>query len=506
MKVSTSTSAICAVLLAVAPAASLAALATGVGTFVSAQSGRWLYYDLTSDQIKFGSISLKSPPATVFNISAGSTKGNYKVQVTDNRLYVSSGTGSSVAKGISKVAGTYNIFNFTQGSDGSFYFGAWNGAWAKTMYGAMDSSYRLAFTTSPSSASSAVKFKWTPKPYASDTGSGITYRTFSAGSTASSFKYNVSAFYPPQQGAASSSSAFSSNTYAYSVKWVGDAFQPNRPMLMYLGGSDSRTNEVRQETDVLAKTQSTGFPKVLSYNSTVAEALLKNYLVVVPASPVCYNTTTNSYTTNNCGIPDSNHFIKHYRPWELKRIYDEVYSRFNFDTTRFALVGTGMGGRGGLRFLLEYPTLPAAVSMVSGALETNTSTYIKALPYVTWDSGEGCWDVTKPNVGGECADENVVQPTMQDGNKLTGFPIRLWSSRYDDVDTLQEATDTCAAVNSGEGGNCTVIDTEAPNHGAMAYYSRDVPDVEWLASYQRLPGQNSQLMGAEPPAEILDLL
>ncbi|KAE8198945.1 hypothetical protein CF328_g3390 [Tilletia controversa] len=494
MKVSTSTSAVVALLPAVAPLASLAALATGVGTFTTQQSGQWLYYDLNTDEIFFGSLAKNSPPATVFNISAGPIEGNYKVQATDNHLYVSSGTGSSVAAARTQVASTYEMFNLTQKSDGSFYFRAWNGAFAKTMYGAMDSSSRLAFTISPSSASSAVKFNWSPKPYTTLSGRGITYRTFSAGSSASALKYNVSVFYQPQQTAETSTSSLFSHTYAYSVKWIGNAHQPDRPMLMYLGGSDARTNDVRQETTVLDKTQSTGFPKVLTTNSTLARALLKNYLVVVPASPTCYNTTTSSYTENNCGVPKSNHFIKHYRPWELKRIYDEVNSRFAFDTTRFALVGTGMGGRGGLRFLLEYPTLPAAVSMVSGALETSDSAYIKAQPYVTWNSGEGCWDVTQPNVGGKCASEHVIQPTMQDGHKLTGFPIRLWFSRYDDVDTLAEATDTCKMVNSGSGGNCTVIDTQAPNHGAMAYYSRDVSDVDWLASYQRQPGQPSRLI------------
>ncbi|KAE8266480.1 hypothetical protein A4X09_0g5867 [Tilletia walkeri] len=402
------------------PTSSLAALTSGVGTFTSSSSGRWLYYDLNTKQIFFGSTSTSSPPATVFNITA------------------------------------------------------------------------------------AIKFKWSPKPYTTIAGRGVTYRTFSTGSTASSLKYNVSTFYPPKQ--ASSTSPFSSNSYAYTVKWIGDAFQPGRPMLMYLGGSDARTNQIREETDVLAKTQSTGFPKVLAANSTLGQALLKNYLVVVPASPTCYNTTTNSYSSNSCGVPNSNHFIKHYRPWELKRIYDEVLNRFSFDTTRFALVGTGMGGRGGLRFLLDYPTLPAAVSMVSGALETSTSLYIKALPYTNWNSGEGCWDVTKPNVGGTCASENVVQPTMEKGAMLTGFPIRLWSSRYDDVDTLAEATETCKMVNSGSKGNCTVIDTKAPNHPAMAYYSRDVSDVEWLASYQRLPGQASRLIGSTEPVSVSSLV
>jgi len=217
---------------------------------------------------------------------------------------------------------------------------------------------------------------------------------------------------------------------------------------------------------------------------------------VVPASATCYNTTTNSFVDNSCGLPSGNHFIKHYRPWELKRIYDEVLSRFQFDTTRFALVGTGMGGRGGLRLAIEYPTLPAAVSMVSGALETNTSVYINALPYITWNSGEGCWDVTKPNVGGKCAGADRVQPTMEQGRKLAGFPIQLWSSRNDETDTLKEAQDTCKSVNAGVGGNCTLIDTNAPTHQSMSYCGRQVSDVDWLLTYQRMPGQNSRVIGA----------
>ncbi|KAK0543101.1 hypothetical protein OC846_006532 [Tilletia horrida] len=459
------------------------ALTPGIGTFTSATTGRWLYYDVSTDQIYFGAYSNNDPPATVFNITAGKTKGLYTVRATDNSLYVSAGNGSGVATATTKVPGTYNFFNFTQNSDGSFYFASWNGALAKTKYGAMDSSSRLAFTAAPGSTGSAVKFKWNPNPY--QTVNGVPYRTFTAGTNG--IKYNVSVFYPqvPNQ------------MYAYSVKWIGSAFDSSRPMLMYLGGSDSRTNEVQEETDVLAKTQSTGFPKVVAANSTLAQALLKNYLLVVPASPTCYNTSTNSFTNNLCGIAQSNHFIKHYRPAELKRIYDAVQSLFGFDTTRFALVGTGMGGRGGLRFLIDYPTLPAAVSMVSGALETDNSTYIKALPYKTWDSGEGCWDVTVPNVGGNCPADQVVQPTMEQGNVLVGFPIRLWSTRYDTIDTLAEAQATCDAVNSGSGGNCTVIDTLAPDHQSMAYYSRSTSDVDWLLSYVRPAGESSRLVGSK---------
>ncbi|KAK0531440.1 hypothetical protein OC842_003629 [Tilletia horrida] len=472
-----------AALVAIAPPTlTQAALASGLGTFTSTATGRWLYYDQATDQIMFGSYAGGAvTPATVFNITPSASAGNYKVQVTDNRLYVSSGsTGSGIATANVKTPNHYTVFNLTQSSDGSFYFRAWNGGWPSTMFGAMDTSKRLVFDIKPADMTSAVKFKWTPKPYSST--SGLTYRTFTAGSDAGAIKYNVSVFYPKLNG----------QMYAYSVRWIGDYHQPGRPMMLYLGGSDSRTNQILEETDVLAKTQSTGFPKVVSFNSTIAQALLKNYLLVVPASPTCYNTSTNTFNNNNCGISTKMHFLKHYRPWELKRIYDEVLSRFSFDTTRFAVVGTGMGGRGGLRFLLDYPTLPSAVSMVSGALETNTSSYIKALPYIAWNSGEGCWDVSQPNVGGKCAAKDVVQPTMDHASRLKGFPIRLWSSRNDDVDTLAEAKQTCDGVNSLGGDACTVIDTKAPSHPAMAYYGRDVSDVDWLLSFRRPAGKNSQ--------------
>ncbi|KAE8205168.1 hypothetical protein CF327_g7665, partial [Tilletia walkeri] len=79
MKLSAPVSAAVLGLLATfAPTSSLAALTSGVGTFTSSSSGRWLYYDLNTDQIFLGSTSTSSPPATVFNITAGTTKGNYK--------------------------------------------------------------------------------------------------------------------------------------------------------------------------------------------------------------------------------------------------------------------------------------------------------------------------------------------------------------------------------------------------------------------------------------------
>ncbi|KAE8221744.1 hypothetical protein CF319_g4950, partial [Tilletia indica] len=99
MKLSSPVSAAVLGLLATfAPTSSLAALTNGVGTFTSSSNGRWLYYDLNTNQIFFGSTSTSSPPATVFNITADTIKDNYKVQVTDNQLYLSSGNGSSVAK------------------------------------------------------------------------------------------------------------------------------------------------------------------------------------------------------------------------------------------------------------------------------------------------------------------------------------------------------------------------------------------------------------------------
>ncbi|KAL9941098.1 hypothetical protein V8E36_000586 [Tilletia maclaganii] len=477
---------------AAAAAAASGLISVGLGTFSTASSGNWLYFDTASSQIQIGSFAASSPPATVFNVTAGATKGNYRILVTDNQLYVSTGNGTGIAKGTSKTASTFQTFNLTGNTDGTFYIKSWNGAWNKTTYSSADSSSRLVFGIPPAKASTALKFKWNPNPYRQTADGSIIYRTVSTDTTATALKYNISTFYPKLTGP-------TGQQMAYTVKWIGDARIANRPMLMYLGGSDSRSNQIMQETDVLDKTESTGFPKVVTAaNSTLATALLSNYLLVVPASPTCYNTTTNTFVNNNCGTDKAMHFIKHYRPAELKRIYDEVLARYSFDTTRFALVGTGMGGRGGLRFAIEYPTLPAAVSMVSGALESNTSMYINALPYIAWNSGEGCWDVTKPNVGGVCADADRVRPTVDQGSKLAGFPIRLWSSRNDDTDTLQEALDTCTSVNAAPGGNCTVIDTNAPTHHSMAYYGRDVSDVNWLLTYQRLPGQNSQVIGAPP--------
>lgn len=77
----------------------------------------------------------------------------------------------------------------------------------------------------------------------------VTYRTFTSASKGT--EYNVSTFV-----------ATPDNMYGYSVKWIGDAFDPSRPMILYLGGSDSRSNHMDQVTDVLDKSQSTGFPKV----------------------------------------------------------------------------------------------------------------------------------------------------------------------------------------------------------------------------------------------------
>ncbi|KAL9940067.1 hypothetical protein V8E36_000772 [Tilletia maclaganii] len=485
------TAALLLALTAAAPAS--ADIKPGLGTFTSTETGRWLWYDLNSDQIKFGSQAQFTAQATVFNVTSTGTKDLYTVRVADNNYTVSvadGGLGVGVALPNIEQPGDFETFDFGSiDNNGSFYFKAWNGgAYSDTRVARTNNESALIFNVRPFHADTAgIKFQWNPNPYKT-TRDNIIYRTFTTGLEANETSYNVSTFYPQLTGP-------TGQMYAYSVKWIGDVHAPNRPMLMYLGGSDARSNQVLWETDILDKTQSTGFPKVVMSNTTLAAALLKNYLLVVPASPTCYNTTTNSFTGNSCGSSAGNHFIKHYRPWELKRIYDEVLERFQFDTTRFALVGTGMGGRGGLRFLLDYPTLPAAVSMVSGALETDSSVYIKALPYILWNSGEGCWDVTQANVDGSCATSNVVQPTMPLGKKLIGFPIRLWSSRNDDIDTLSEAQQTCTAVNSGYGGNCTVIDTQAPNHPAMAYYSRDVSDVDWLLSYQRMPDQNSVFVG-----------
>lgn len=174
---------------------------------------------------------------------------------------------------------------------------------------------------------------------------------------------------------------------------------------------------------------------------------------------------------------------KHYRPEQLKKIYDAVLADYGFNVSRFYMMGYSMGSRGCLRFATVYPQLVAATSISAGILETAVSRYMRPLPYLQTDTGENCWDILNPNVGAyPCTDP--VPTTLDLALRFTQIPVRISSSPYDGTATRADVEITCATIQSF-GGSCTIIPNEAANHNAMAGVGADIASLTWLLQYTK---------------------
>ncbi|KAK0552599.1 hypothetical protein OC845_001624 [Tilletia horrida] len=269
----------------------------------------------------------------------------------------------------------------------------------------------------------------------------LSYRTFSS-SDAQAAQFNVSTSTMANGG---------NGVYGWNFVWRGEAYDPSRPLLLWFGSSSSRCNDVSDTGCILNQGLLEGWPKRIAHHSAYANALLDdaNFGVLNIVSPLCYNTTLGTPLDNNCGTSRDFHALKHFRPDLVLGIIRQVQQNFGFDSSKIVGSGASMGGRGIFRVGTALPL--RAVSVTGAHLETYTSKYMQALPYVPWDSGEGCWTLGVPNVNAsQCT--NRVPETMSAASKFASTPVQIYSSYGDEIANLtQIVKPTCDAINQAAG-------------------------------------------------------
>ncbi|CAD6953588.1 unnamed protein product [Tilletia laevis] len=272
----------------------------------------------------------------------------------------------------------------------------------------------------------------------------MSYRTFQAGDTQGA-EFNVST-YTVDTGLASRTRS-PSGIYGWNFIWRGEAYDPSRPLMVWFGSSASRCNNVSDPGCILSKGLSEGWPKRIAAHSPYTRTLLTDahLSILTIVSPLCYNTSTSSPLSNLCGSPVQMHALKHYRPDLVLGIMQIVKDQFGFDEGRVVGSGMSMGGRGILRLGTFWPL--RAVSVTGANLETAQSRYMKTLPYTPWDSGEGCWTLKNPNVGG-AACNNAVPATLPLAHRYGNTRVQIYASPGDTIANLtSEIRPTCDAIN-----------------------------------------------------------
>ncbi|KAL9932598.1 hypothetical protein V8E36_008715, partial [Tilletia maclaganii] len=282
----------------------------------------------------------------------------------------------------------------------------------------------------------------------------------------------------------------SSGIYAWNFICRGAATNRERALLVWLGSSSSRCNDVADTACVLSKGLSEGWPKRIASASPYTRALLDdaNFGILTGISPTCFNTTTSTPLLNSCGSFRGMHALKHYRPDLINAILQQAQSLFGFDSAKVVGSGASMGARGVMRLGTVYPL--RAVSVTGGNLETKSSRYMNALPYIPWDSGEGCWTLPSPNVGGSSSCADRVAPTLPQAVKFANTPVQIYASRGDAIANLTtDVQPTCDAINrarsSGKGGCQVKIITSSnvstgPSHQALMSFGYTQADLNFL--------------------------
>ncbi|CAD6884117.1 unnamed protein product [Tilletia laevis] len=235
--------------------------------------------------------------------------------------------------------------------------------------------------------------------------------------------------------------------YGWNFIWRGDAYDRSRPLMLSIGSSETRCNDVSNPACVKENGLDHGWPERIANHSSYARTILDhaNFGVLSIVSPLCYNTSRLSPLRNECGTAKDMHALKHIRPDLVLGIMKLVQQQFGFDEGKVVGSGGSMGGRGIFR-LGTVRTL-RAISVTGAHLETDKDAYMNSLPYVPWDSGEGCWTLSNPNVGGtKCTDK--VPETMPLANKFANTPVQIYSSYGDDIANLNtQVRPTCDAIN-----------------------------------------------------------
>ncbi|KAE8210523.1 hypothetical protein CF327_g5614 [Tilletia walkeri] len=291
-------------------------------------------------------------------------------------------------------------------------------------------------------------------PLRQDASSGVSYRTFQA-NDAQGAAFNVSTYAVAKSGGMAGGTKSVSGIYGWNFVWRGKAYDPSRPLMIWFGSSSSRCNDVSDLSCVLSKGLSEGWPKRIALYSPYTRTILTdaNLAILNIVSPLCYNTTTLTPFLNACGVSQSLHALKHYRPDLVMGIMQDVQELFGFDDGKVVGSGASMGGRGILR--LGTVSNLRAVSVTGANLETVRSRYMKPLPYTPWDSGEGCWSLKNPNVGGfKCS--NNVQETLPLASRYANTPVQIYASMGDSIANLtQDVRPTCDAINKASSSSST---------------------------------------------------
>ncbi|KAE8232793.1 hypothetical protein CF326_g2169 [Tilletia indica] len=317
---------------------------------------------------------------------------------------------------------------------------------------------------------------------AAKTAGTISWRTFAASDSASVL-FNVSTFTPKV--------GFTTKTgmgmYGWNFYWRGSTpVNTSRPLMIFLGSSNTRTSMVSDTTTVLNIGTSESFPQKLRTTGAYTKALLDDagFGVLSIVSPRCYNTTSLKVAGVNCNSQINTHILRHYRPEIIQDILKQVQSKFGFDPNVVVGTGVSMGARGMLRFGTVYNM--RAISVTAGGLEDRTMRSMVS----GWNNGdpsEGCYTLNIPTVSNKTC-LTPVPETMPLANKLSGYPVQIYASPGDkQANYTTQVRPTCDNINVAL-GNCqirlqsTVSSTSRvmPSHNQICLWGSAPADLNFL--------------------------
>ncbi|KAL9941094.1 hypothetical protein V8E36_000582 [Tilletia maclaganii] len=317
-----------------------------------------------------------------------------------------------------------------------------------------------------------------------------TWRTYES-EDSPKYLHNISTFSP----AYSYRSTTGRGMYGYNFIWRGNAYNAHRPLMIVLGSSISRCDDISDVSCVINKGLGGSFGGKIQKFGGWSKAILSEagFGVLNIVSPTCYNTTRLTPVQATCSTTNAMHDLRHYRPDLMTDILDTVSEQFGFDTDKVVGVGVSMGARGIMRLGLSYKL--RAITITGGSLEDTSAPSMQSQERVEGNYGEDCWSVLAPNFGltsAVCTEP--VETTMDQADKLFRTPVAIYASSNDALANLTTLVrPTCDGINAASsdadlGNMCTLRiqrspygstsrNAAPPNHNQLCNYNMDPVDL-----------------------------
>ncbi|KAL9941095.1 hypothetical protein V8E36_000583 [Tilletia maclaganii] len=263
------------------------------------------------------------------------------------------------------------------------------------------------------------------------------------------YLFNISTFAP----AKSYKSSTGKGMYGWNFIWRGKAYSAYRPLMIVLGSSVSRCDDISDVSCVINKALGGGLPgRILGYGG-YSQAMLTDagFGVLTIISPTCYNTSRLTPIGVSCSNLNAMHALRHYRPELITDILSTVSGRFG--------------------------AVPHA--------------------WIEGNYGETCWSLNVPNFNSTVNCTQPVETTMEQASKLATTPVAIYASSNDVLANLSTLVrPSCDGINAassaaGKGNMCTLrVQTSpygstsrvsgAPNHNQLCDYNMDPADINYV--------------------------